>query len=178
MFPTLPAAFPDQNWPIRNKAWWKTKKCKNELIWKKIPCIYTYTIGKCILKSILWTFGFSILCIKMGQSWKKWIFNVIGIHPICVVWAVILNLWIILHVLDVFSVLHSWIELIPFALSQASGATSLDYPQHIIPITLKIHFFQLWPIFRVLGQARFWWNSDFPYIYPIYDTQRTIGNRE
>ena len=44
------------------------------------------------------------------------------------------------HVLDVFSALLGRIELILFAMSQASRETSLEYPQHIIPLTLKIHF--------------------------------------
>ena len=44
------------------------------------------------------------------------------------------------HILDVFSRQSGRIELIPFALSQAPCDTSLDYPQHIIPISLKFHF--------------------------------------
>ena len=33
-------------------------------------------------------------------------------------------------------------------------------------------------ILRVNAQARISWNSDFSYIYPIYDTQGTLGNGE
>ena len=40
--------------------------------------------------------------------------------------------------LDDFSALRGPIELIPFALSQASWETSFDYPQRIILIMLKI----------------------------------------
>ena len=36
------------------------------------------------------------------------------------------------HILDVFSGLRNRIELIPFALSQASRDTSLDYPQGVV----------------------------------------------
>ena len=50
------------------------------------------------------------------------------------------------HILDVFSGQGGRIELIPFALSQASWDTSLDYPQHIIPKTLKFHFLWLTPL--------------------------------
>ena len=45
-----------------------------------------------------------------------------------------------MHVLDVFSGQSDQIELIPFALSRYSRDTSLDYPQHIIPRTLKYMF--------------------------------------
>ena len=41
------------------------------------------------------------------------------------------------HVLEVFSGHSDRIELIPFALCQASQDTSLDYPQHIIAKTLN-----------------------------------------
>ena len=99
-------------------------------------------------------------------------------HPKCFILAVVLKLRVILHILAVFSDLRGLIELIPFAMSQASWDTSLDYPQHIIPITLKIHFFKVRPIFGVVEQARIWWNSDFFYINPIYDTQGNLGNRE
>jgi hypothetical protein len=43
------------------------------------------------------------------------------------------------HILHVISGQGDQIELIPFAMSQAS----FDYPQHIIPITLKVHFFRV-----------------------------------
>ena len=58
------------------------------------------------------------------------------------------NIPIFEHVLDVFSRQGDQIELIPFALSQAGCDTSLDYPQHIIPITLKFHFFMVDPPLR------------------------------
>ena len=51
------------------------------------------------------------------------------------------NIPIFWHVLDVFSQQVSPIELIPFALVQTSPDTSLEYPQHNIPTTLKFHFF-------------------------------------
>ena len=44
------------------------------------------------------------------------------------------------HILDVFSAVCGRIELILFAMYQASCDTSVEYPQHIIPTTLKIHF--------------------------------------
>ena len=56
-----------------------------------------------------------------------------------------LNITIILHVLDVFSGQGDRIDLIPFALCQASWDTSLEYPQHIIPRTLNSHFLGGWP---------------------------------
>ena len=53
------------------------------------------------------------------------------------------NIPIFLQYFDVFSGQGDRIQLIPFALSQASRDTSLDYPQHIIPRTLKFHFFMV-----------------------------------
>jgi hypothetical protein len=43
--------------------------------------------------------------------------------------------------LSVFSQHSGPIELIPFALVQASPDTSLEYPQHNISATLKFHYF-------------------------------------
>ena len=53
------------------------------------------------------------------------------------------NIPIFLHVLDVLSGQGDRIELIFFALFQASPDTSLEYPQHIILRTLKLHFFSV-----------------------------------
>ena len=47
----------------------------------------------------------------------------------------------ILALLDVFSIQGDQNEPIPFALCQASWDKSVEYPQHIIPRTLKFHFF-------------------------------------
>jgi hypothetical protein len=43
--------------------------------------------------------------------------------------------------LGVFSQHSGPIELIPFALVQASPGTSLEHPQHSISATLKFHYF-------------------------------------
>ena len=48
------------------------------------------------------------------------------------------NIQIFMNVLDVFSGQGDLIELIPCALCQASRDTSLEYPHHIIPKTLKL----------------------------------------
>ena len=45
------------------------------------------------------------------------------------------------HILDIFSGQGAQIELIPFALFQASPDRSSEYPQHSIQRTLKIIFF-------------------------------------
>jgi hypothetical protein len=47
------------------------------------------------------------------------------------------NIPIFMYVLDVFSGQGNRMELIPFALCQASRDTSLEYPHHIIPRTFK-----------------------------------------
>ena len=65
------------------------------------------------------------------------------------------------HIFDVFSGQGNRIELIHFALSQASWDTSLDYPQHTIPRTLKIHFFMVDPLL---------WD---PYKYLLSDSLRS-----
>ena len=44
------------------------------------------------------------------------------------------------NILEVFSQQGGLIDLIPFVMGQASPDTSLKYPQHSIPITLKFHF--------------------------------------
>ena len=52
------------------------------------------------------------------------------------------NIPIFWHILVIYSEQGTRIELIPFAMSQASRDTSLDYPQHIITKSLKIHLFK------------------------------------
>jgi hypothetical protein len=49
------------------------------------------------------------------------------------------------HILDVFSQQGCPIELISFALGQASIDTSVEYRQHIIPRTWKIILFRVDP---------------------------------
>ena len=46
------------------------------------------------------------------------------------------------HIMDVFSALSYPIELIPFAMRQASWDTSLEYPQHNFPRNLIFKFFK------------------------------------
>ena len=46
------------------------------------------------------------------------------------------------HIMDVFSALSYRIELIPFALRQASWDTSLEYPQHNFLRNLIFKFFK------------------------------------
>ena len=66
---------------------------------------------------------------KTSKTWSY--FAVSGRH---------LNTPIFMRFGDVFSRQGDRIELIPFALCQASWDTSLEYPQHIIARTLKFHF--------------------------------------
>ena len=56
-------------------------------------------------------------------------------RPKRVFWDGIPNSRVISHVLDVFLAPCGRMELISFAMSKASCDTSLEYPQHIIPIT-------------------------------------------
>ena len=56
------------------------------------------------------------------------------------------NMSTFLHIMDVFSLLSYPIELIPFAMSQASLDTSLEYPQHGFLRNSKIEFFNSLPI--------------------------------
>ena len=66
------------------------------------------------------------------------------------------NIPIFRQVLNVFSQQGGLIELIPFALGQASLDTSLEYPKHIIPRTLKSTFFRLTPL---VGPLKLFFNE-------------------
>ena len=80
------------------------------------------------------------------------------------------------HILDVFSEQGSRIELIPFAMSQASRNTSLDYPQHIIPRTLKIHFLRVDPPWGT-PKIIFWQKNYFPiFLFILVTTLNTCWN--
>ena len=74
------------------------------------------------------------------------------------------------HILDVFSLPGDWIELIPFAWCQASRDTSVEYPQHIIPRTLKFHFWGGWPPLEGGQQIFFDQNKKIPSVL------RSIGH--
>ena len=58
------------------------------------------------------------------------------------------------HILDVFSGVPNWIELIPFALSQASRDTSLDYPQGV---------FWRQQLFTYVDSTPLLWGLEFKY---------------
>jgi hypothetical protein len=98
-----------------------------------------------VLRIIHW--GTLNLCLKMPDTKLKESVQsyhpALRKHPKC--GPILLNKPNILACLDVFSQNVGPIELIPFALGQASPDTSLQYPQHNILATLKFHFFRFDP---------------------------------
>jgi hypothetical protein len=72
------------------------------------------------------------------------------------------------HILDVFSRLRNRIELIPFALSQGSRDTSLDYPQGLVWRQQFFTYFDATPLL---------WGLEFNYFGRKIGVSIIIGNR-
>jgi hypothetical protein len=115
----------------------------------KSPLRYEYIISKYLMwwpiyKRILGNIFFPSKNIfggpPRGVNSEKVEFQRIGTKcgPIFAISGQRQNIPIFLHI---FSGLGDRIHLNPFLFSQASSDTSLDYSQHIIPRTLKFHFF-------------------------------------